>query len=846
MFASVNPRVPDSRVLTLPVLLAFALAATAVWPRPAAAQGGLMEELIVTAQKREESIQDVGIAVTALTGEQITAFGFTNSTDIVAFAPGVHASSTSGNNSQQFTIRGSVQNDFGDIAEAPNAVYVDEVYQLASQSHMFAVYDMERVEVLKGPQGTLFGRNATGGLVSFVSKKPTREYETYLDATYGRFDTVRVEGAVSGPISDTLAFRLSGFHNQHDAVLNNTFTPDDLPPTPDFLAAQGRGPLSTNPETAEDFWVQDIVSLRGQLLFEPSEDVEVLVKGSYAYSEPGSEPFQHQASVAFVDDTDNDGAEDNVVNTMLARDVLEPGNPCEQISVNTGNCVNAPTDIDFDGVRPNARGDFFGFFEPDGTDGRDMNSPFATQGQDKVKAYSFTGKLTWDTPLGLVTSVTAYSKNARRRSLKPNVGPAPDNLFVSQSETEWLTQELRIEGETERFRWTAGGFYLTSETRSAQALADMVGGINAFGGLFFNGFLTTADDFIAAAGDATLDTDSYSLFGQVDYFLTDRLTLIVGLRGILEEKDFELTTRLFPTTTDVRLESQLFTNTAPLTLPGTDIPFEFLVDPAFDDSSSDFLWSGKLQLDFAYSDNLLLYAGVNRGIKAGSFNQPLLTNLSRDEIEYDEEVLLSFEGGFKATLFDGRARLNFATYYYDYQDFQAFQFVGTSGAIFNADANYLGGEIELMASPLDNLEVALGFSYIDAEVEDVLVTVNTPRDVEPTFTPDIQFNGMARYRWPVPVLGGSLSVQLDGNHASSSFFNINNFDAHRMDGYWIGNARLRWRSPGERWELGAFVRNFTDTVAQNSGFDLATICGCDEFSRTEPRWWGLNLRFHYN
>ncbi len=821
-----------------PVLLAAAL------PRPVYAQAGMLEEVIVTAQKREESIQDVGIAVTALTGEQIKAFGFTNSTDIVAFAPGVYSSSTSGNNSQQFTIRGSVQNDFGDLAEAPNAVYVDEVYQLASQSQMFAVYDMERVEILKGPQGTLFGRNATGGLVSFISKRPTREFEAYADATYGRFDDVRLEGAVSGPLTETISARISGFHNSHDAVLNNTFTPADLPPTPGFLAGQGRGPLTTNPETADDFWVADIMSLRGQLLFEPNEDVAFLVKGSYAYSEPGSEPFQHQATVAYVDDTDNDGVEDNVVNTAFARDVLNPANPCEQISVNTGNCVNSAIDLDFDGVRPNAFGDFYGYFEPDGTEGRDFKSPFATQDQDKVKAYSFSGKLTWDTDYGLITSVTSYSRNQRRRSLKPNVGPAPDNLFISQSDTEWLTQELRMEGETRKFRWTAGAYFLTSETTAAQALTDIIGGINAFGGLFFNGFLTTANDFIAAAGDGQLETDSYSLFGQVDYFLTDRLTLILGLRGIVEEKDYQFTSRLYPTTTDVRLESSSFTNTAPLTLPGTNIPFEFLVDPAFDESTSDFLWSGKIQLDFQYNDNLLIYGGVNRGIKAGSFNQPLLTNLTRDQIEYNEEVLVSFEGGFKATMFDGRARLNLAAYYYDYKDYQAFQFIGTSGAIFNADATYKGGEIEFMATPVDNFDIALGFSYIDATVEDVLVTINTPRDVEPSYTPDIQFNGLARYTWP-NVLGGALSVQLDGNHASSAYFNINNFDSHRMDGYWIGNARLRWQSTDEHWELGAFVNNFTDTLAQNAGFELTTICGCDEFSRARPRWWGINLRYNY-
>ena len=113
------------------------------------AQGGILEEVIVTAQKREESIQDVGIAITAFSGEQLDAFGFTNSTDLTAFTPGAHMSGNSAGHTQQFTIRGATQNDFNDLAEAPNAVYIDEGYQAAGQAQLFASFDMDRVEILK-------------------------------------------------------------------------------------------------------------------------------------------------------------------------------------------------------------------------------------------------------------------------------------------------------------------------------------------------------------------------------------------------------------------------------------------------------------------------------------------------------------------------------------------------------------------------------------------------------------------------------------------------------------------------------------------------------------------------
>ncbi|MBT7952939.1 MAG: TonB-dependent receptor plug domain-containing protein, partial [Gammaproteobacteria bacterium] len=244
------------------------------------AQAGILEELVVTAQKREESIQDVGIAITAFSGEQLKAFGFINNTEVAAYTPGVYISGNNGGHTQQFSIRGATQNDFADVAEAPNAVYVDEAYQATGQSQLFASFDMERVEILKGPQGTLFGRNATGGLVHYITNKPTQEKEAYIDVGYGSYDSVRAEGAVSGALSDTISARVAGMYSGHDDVLDNVFTDASLPPTPGALVgAGGRAPtLTSNPDNHDDLWTEDQWALRGQLLFQPNDDIEFLFK----------------------------------------------------------------------------------------------------------------------------------------------------------------------------------------------------------------------------------------------------------------------------------------------------------------------------------------------------------------------------------------------------------------------------------------------------------------------------------------------------------------------------------------------------------------------------------------
>ena len=145
-----------------------------------------MEEVIVTAQKREQSLQEVGIAVTAFTGDQLKELGVVNSTDVAAMTPGLNYTIPNAESSQiNFFLRGVGLNDFADANENPVAVYVDEIYRPAMGGLSFQLFDVDRVEVLRGPQGSLFGRNTTGGLVHYITRRPTQELDGYLDVAGG-------------------------------------------------------------------------------------------------------------------------------------------------------------------------------------------------------------------------------------------------------------------------------------------------------------------------------------------------------------------------------------------------------------------------------------------------------------------------------------------------------------------------------------------------------------------------------------------------------------------------------------------------------------------------------------
>ena len=251
------------------------------------AHSAVLEEILVTAQKREQRLQDVGISVTAFSGEQIRELGYTNTIDISAQTPGLgiiqfHPTLTTVN------IRGISQNDFADHLEPPIAMYVDETYVSAMGAGHTQMFDLERVEVLRGPQGTLFGRNATGGLLHYLSAKPTEETEAYLEFTYGSHDQKKFEGAVGGALTETLLARVSVAGNFHDGVAENR------------IGADVRG--------------TEHYALRGQLEYRASEDVTLHIKAHYSNDDDPGNAYTHTPITVDADGLGVQVAPDSLVN----------------------------------------------------------------------------------------------------------------------------------------------------------------------------------------------------------------------------------------------------------------------------------------------------------------------------------------------------------------------------------------------------------------------------------------------------------------------------------------------------------------------------------------------------
>ena len=790
----------------------------------------VLEEVVVTAHKREQGQQDVGVAITAFTGSQLDALGIEESFDLATVTPGVHISGNLAGQNVQFSIRGVTQNDFNDVIEAPNAVYLDEGYLAIAQAQTFTLFDIERVEVLKGPQGTLFGRNATGGLVHYFSTKPNlHESEGYVDITYGEFSSkanasqVTIEAAYGGPLSETIAGRFAFKKNDQDGYLKNQY-PDDA-----FGGLSLGLSSSDSPGTGagDDLGSDDTFATRASLLFQPGENLKIHLAYNYARSRMSTGPYQSSSVIAVFNDLPAAGGE--VIN------VIDTPSDETRESIVSGTTQDGGSDRGDSGTfaivgsRPVPGGDFFGYLDPDGDDFT-FSGDFAFDDQGETKTWGINSRVILELASGkTLTAVTDYKEY--EKLLFIDVDSAPVNQLANYAATDSssFTQELRLSSETETTRWVLGIFYLNIDNDSDNGLKGPANSLPLVFGSFPVEYTSGGDISV----DGQLQTDSWSLFGQAEWDLTARLTLLTGLRLIKEKKDYDMAQGLYASISPHKIHQG-----------------ERMTLNAYKDDSSDTIWTGKLQLDYHLNDNLLLYAGVNRGVKAGSFNAPLagtffsLPNGNAD-IPYDEEVLTNYEAGFKSTLFGGSTRLNGSVYYYDYKDYQSFLFTGVGGVVINNDVVNQGIEIELQTTPAEGLDLLFSFALFDVEVEDVPLRVGSliTKDVKPTYAPELQVTALVRYQWP--GLRGTLAVQGDISYSDEFYYNLRNFDADKFDSYVLSNARVSWSNVQDTWDIALMVRNLTDERAGVQGFDLATLCGCNEVAYRAPRWYGIKVNRNF-
>lgn len=464
-----------------PLLLAVALALLAPF---ASAESALIEEVVVTAQKREQAAQDVGIAITAFSGEQIKQLGFQNSIDIVAHTPGMtFGTPTAEGNNANLSLRGVALNDFNDNNESPIAVYVDDVYVSAIAGATFQLFDIERVEVLRGPQGTLFGRNASGGLAHFVTVKPQYdEYEGYIDVSFGDNSQIKSELAVNAPLGDKAAVRLSLAQNRFDAYVKN------------------RVPGVREPNDG------DSQAARLQLAVAPSETLEMNFNVHWAEENSVDGSWQHQATQL----------------TGAFSDISIP----------------LPRDVDLYATCPGCDG--FGYRD---TDGDPWEGDYDRGAPLVIENSGGSLNLDWDiNDTMTLTSITSFETYERFFGEDTDLGPFAGIVPTFDSEVDQFTQEIRLAGGNERMQWVTGLYYFDSEAKGTIDAGVVTLSLDGLApGCNNDACKPPEEDFlIFYSNNWDQDTSSWSVFGQIEYDLNDTFTVIAGLRYTDEERDMEI------------------------------------------------------------------------------------------------------------------------------------------------------------------------------------------------------------------------------------------------------------------------------------------------------------------
>ncbi len=791
------------------VKLFLATLAVAIGATSAQAQSVLLEEVVVTAQKREQDLQDVAISITAFSGDQLRELGFTATDAFDEQVPGLMVTSYGGGVTTIFNIRGSQQLDFADQQEPPVAVYMDGSYNSYLAGVGFNFFDLDRIEVLRGPQGTLFGRNATGGVVHLVSKKPTQELDGYVEAGGGEYGKYVVEAAVGGGLTETVSGRISMYRERNDG-----YTEEATPGIDDHNQI--------------DNW-----STRAQLLFEPNDDLSILINGRYSTDDISGGVYHINRSLADV----------GGIPGLPGDGAIQEGTSAQHQAY----CLGAPGTVGVLSFAPTPpQTNCFGYLD----DGDPYTVETNTNGFYNRDHYGFTGTITWNTAFGEITSITDWQDFKKRYLEDTDSTPLQLFDFFQDMDSNQISQELRLRGENERMKWTVGFYYLNIDSDFRVGVDGAGTGVNVdpatgapIGPLDQDSFGAIG---ISLDNRYSLETDTYAFFGQLEYDLTDQFTLSAGIRYTHDEKDINVTPLcgFAPGLADIsNANCQFLASLGTFAQGGFG---DIVQGLGLVDSRTEEDWSGHVELNYRHNDNWLYYGKITRGHKAGGFNSGGTLFFTPAQAEFDSELPISYEVGFKGTFWDGRARLNAAAFYIDYEDFQTFTQLGLSLLLFNIDARVYGSEIELALNPADGWDVLFGLSLLDAEQEDLFGPGGAINRPMPN-SPDVSFNALVRYEFPVNVdmFKGNMALQLDGQYVDERSLNGINHPSLLDGNYVVMNASVGWRSDDDKWEARLYVKNFTDEYYIPTVFDLATIQGTNIEQAPAPRWFGGSLRYNF-
>ncbi len=803
----------------LPCLL-MATVSNLVSAETAKEQGAILEEVFVTAQFRKQSVQETPIAITAVTGDMLEARIQTNIFEVSRQAPNVTLTpqGQAWGPAMVAFIRGVGQSDFIYALEPGVGIYVDDVYYSTLTGSLLELMDLDRVEILRGPQGTLAGRNSVGGAVKLFSKKPTGEGVGDISVTYGSYDRLDFSGNYDFTVvPDKLFARISGMSQSKDGYIKRVDYGCSHPSSgvPTFAVGDGCN-LGT-------LGGKSLTAARLALLWNASDSVQVDFSADITndHSEAGGDVLRYANATQSIDDGD-------------------PSTPV--VFLDNRFVAYGPNAGDPNGSNPYIT--YSTFMDPNQPTASLPYSPHSLAPIQYFEGKGFSTAINWEISENFeLNSITAYREYETKFTEDADGSPIHGQLAYQQLEHEQYSQELRLNGTVAdgEVDFTAGLFWFQSD--------------GVFRGRFSLPYLPA--DFIHP-GDPS-SNDSQAVFLNSTWHATDRMNISAGIRYSKDEKSY----RFFRRNPDGTIPS--IPCGAPPQAPNCS---QFGLDnqpSGFDGDNTD--W--RIALDYSVNEDILVYGSVSTGYRAGGINpRPFfgpgsILPVNGNSIDFingipidvnqigpfEPETLTAYEIGAKMDLLDKTLRLNMSAFRNDYEDIilnlqfcPIFCFKPTNVGT----AEVSGFEVELQYYPTSKLSIDASFSKLDFQyTETDFSRTFVSKDMTSPFTPDTQASlGIQFDFYTGPA--GTLTGRIDTSYQSKMFAEAINATNNKIDGYTLTNLHFMWISPDESWSTSLEGINIADTYYELSRFDQSNGPAQTVTANPgTPRTWAIKIKHQF-
>jgi iron complex outermembrane receptor protein len=790
--------------------------------------------ITVTSQHREENLQEVPISIAVFDNESLRKLVAEDIDDLGNYTPGLETNNLSVTQ-PKYRVRGISTNDFGIGSDPAVAVYIDGVYIGRSGSAQLNFNDIERVEILKGPQGTLFGRNAAAGAIHVITKKPSQDSEGNLSLTFGSFNKQKIEALYNSAISHNLFFRGSININQMDGFIENG-------------NSQVPAPYNNGLRTS-DFGEESDRSARMSLLYIPEEGSEITWRMDWSKldNDPPMVTSLNQDAM-FI--RNNLGLPDltRQVDSFGAYQADDPGWETRDV---LGTSIEFTRDLGaatFTSITAYRKFDSVNYEEEDGSanpryrfntanveDQSQFSQEFRLSGRSEsdhrwtmgANFFSENAKQTHDVYLNINTLDSFVLWENRNALLAANQWPDINgNGIADAGELGYIPSGTGI------------GLFL------ADGFANELAQISALTGVPVDQLiqemvalnLNRTDPSWHEATHNTGKFRSFAFFVDVTWAITDKLDLTTGIRYTHDQKSL---------TIDSRYQNQII-------LPQGlgSVPFGFAFYDQFDkvkqrDNWTD--WTPRLVIDYQWTDQMMTYFSASRGFKSGGFN-----SLGLDPA-FDPEQIMNYEAGMKSSWLDDSLRFNLSIFDYDYEGLQILKLTGPAGQIptynvGNADAAGNGTELEFYWQINQDFRISANWAYLDTQYTkydpsdfpgETETLVGKPLASTPKHTWNLDFE------YNLNLGTGDLVFAMNYSHIGDRISEPTTPRDERILGYELVNARIGYFDASGDWDMALWATNLTDEEYLIFRGGIASAVGSVTTARGKPRMIGVDFRYYF-